>query len=70
MKYLVNKGFIDKKGYIMYDKEYRATLGSFHNIKIQTLGKNKSNLSNYILRSSINKYLLTDRLRTKEKIPK
>ena len=27
-KYLVEKGFVDKKGYIMYDKEYKDTLSS------------------------------------------
>ena len=26
--YLVQKGFVDQKGYIMYDKEYRRSLGS------------------------------------------
>ena len=31
-KNLVQKGFIDKKGYIMYDKEYRKTLGSPKNL--------------------------------------
>ncbi len=70
MKYLVNRGFIDKEGYIIYDKEYRQYFGSPTNIRKKTIEKNRYNLSKYILASSINNNLNLDYFRTKEKIPK
>jgi hypothetical protein len=75
-KNLVQKGFIDKKGYIMYDKEYREVLGSEYTIKSNKRG-NKSltkvikelSLKNQFLRTEPKK-VLAKRSRTQTKIPK
>ena len=75
-KNLIQKGFIDKKGYIMYDKEYREVLGSEYTIKSNKRG-NKSlakvikdlSMKNQILRTEPKK-VLAKRNRTQTKIPK
>ena len=73
MKYLVQKGFVDKEGYILYDKEYRGVFGSPYKLpNIYT--KYNSNLSKALtMKNNFNssgKYLLTQNIRIKYKIPK
>jgi len=75
-KSLVTKGFIDRKGYIMYDKEYREVLGPLKIVKPKLKG-NKS-LSKVINDLSIKskilaaqpKKILMKRNRTQKKVPK
>ena len=75
-KNLVQKGFIDKKGYIMYDKEYRDIFGPEYTIKAKKRGK--KNLSKVITELSLKsqilktepKKIITIRSRTEKKIPK
>ena len=75
-KNLVQKGFIDKKGYIMYDKEYRDIFGPEYTI--QTKKRGKKNLSKVITELSLKsqilktepKKIITIRSRTEKKIPK
>ena len=70
MKYLVKRGFIDKKGYIMYDKEYRKTLGSPNNLRLKINNKKTGNLEKYILELTLDDNVIYEEVRTKEKIPK
>ena len=75
-KNLVQKGFIDKKGYIMYDKEYRDIFGPEYTIKAKKRGK--KNLSKVITELSLKsqilktepKKIIVIRSRTEKKIPK
>ena len=75
-KNLVQKGFIDKKGYIMYDKEYRDVFGPEYTIQNKKRGK--KNLSKVITELSLKsqilktepKKIITIRSRTEKKIPK
>ena len=75
-KNLVQKGFIDKKGYIMYDKEYRDIFGPEYTI--QTKKRGKKNLSKVITELSLKsqilktepKKIIVIRSRTEKKIPK
>ena len=75
-KNLVQKGFIDKKGYIMYDKEYRDVFGPEYTIQNKKRGK--KNLSKVITELSLKsqilktepKKVITIRSRTEKKIPK
>ena len=75
-KNLVQKGFIDKKGYIIYDKEYRDIFGPEYTIKAKKRGK--KNLSKVITELSLKsqilktepKKIITIRSRTEKKIPK
>ena len=75
-KNLIQKGFIDKKGYIIYDKEYREVLGSEYTI--QTKKRGKKNLSKVITELSLKsqilktepKKIIVIRSRTENKIPK
>jgi len=76
MKYLVKKGFVDNKGYIMYDREYRGVFGSPDKLKYKYNNKSSS-LSKIIkdlsMKNSLNissNYMVTENIRTKEKIPK
>jgi hypothetical protein len=76
MKYLVQKGFVDNKGYIMYDREYRRVFGSPDKLKYK-YNNNSSSLSKIIkdlsMKNSLNissNYIVTENIRTKEKIPK
>ena len=79
-KNLVQKGFIDKKGYIMYDKEYREVLGPEYTIKANKRRNKKGNksltkvinelsLKNRILKTEPKKIFIK-RNRTEKKIPK
>ena len=75
-KSLYDKGFIDKKGYIMYDKEYREVLGTEHTLKPikrgnKSLSKviNSLSLKNKVLINQP-KRVITKRSRTLKKIPK
>jgi hypothetical protein len=70
MKYLVKRGFVDKKGYIMYDKEYRKTLGSPKNLSSKISNKQTSNLEKYISELTLYDNVIKEEVRTKEKIPK
>lgn len=75
MKYLKQKGFVDNKGYIMYDKEYRDSLGSPYRLNNKTNNRNSHSLSKVIFELSKNNkisqnYLLTENIRTKEKVAK
>jgi hypothetical protein len=75
-KNLIQKGFIDKKGYIMYDKEYRDIFGPEYTI--QTKKRGKKNLSKVITELSLKsqilktepKKIIVIRSRTEKKIPK
>lgn len=74
MKYLIQRGFVDNKGYIMYDKEYKKTFGSPDMIK---MNKNKKSLSKVIKALSLknkNMYNIncfkSNNYRTIEKVPK
>ena len=75
-KNLVQKGFIDKKGYIMYDKEYRDVFGPEYTIQNKKRGK--KNLSKVITELSLKsqilktepKKIIVIRSRTEKKIPK
>ena len=79
MKYLMQKGFVDKEGYIMYDKEYRRSLGPLNKVKCETKKNNKdnknnnNNLSRVIFDLSIknnnNNYVLPPIFRTKDRLP-
>lgn len=75
-KNLVEKGFIDKKGYIMYDKEYRDVLGPESTLKVNkkrniSLPKIIKDLSlkNKILKTQPNNIMMKKN-RTQKKIPK
>jgi hypothetical protein len=75
-KNLVQKGFIDKKGYIMYDKEYREVLGPESTIPSNKRGKKSLSkvikdlsMRSCILKSQPKKGLIK-RNRTENKIPK
>jgi hypothetical protein len=70
MKYLVKRGFVDKKGYIMYDKEYRKSLGSPKNLRPIVNNKKTSNLEKYISELTLYDNVINEEVRTKEKIPK
>ena len=70
MKYLVKRGFVDKKGYIMYDKEYRKTLGSPNNLRPKINNKKTGNLEKYISELTLEDNVIYEEVRTKEKIPK
>ena len=80
MKYLVEKGFVDKQGYIMYDKEYRSIFRSPNNkIKKTDNANNRNNksLSKIILETSLKnninnpgQYLQKENIRTEEKVAK
>ena len=75
--YLVQKGFVDQKGYIMYDKEYRRALGS----PIRYKNNNNNNRDSNSLTKLINdlsmknnlhssqKNVLTKNIRTEFKLP-
>ena len=76
MKYLVQKGFVDNKGYIMYDREYRRAFGSPDKLKYKYNNKSSS-LSKIIkdlsMKNNLNissNYIVTENIRTKENIPK
>jgi len=79
MKYLVQKGFVDKQGYIMYDKEYKSVFRS-PNPKKKTNkanNRNSNSLSKIILETSLKNslnsqgyYLQKENIRTEEKIAK
>ena len=64
---LVKRGFIDKKGYIFYDKNYKGILGSPPKEK-----KDKKNLNNIITNLSKNNKIIDNgsggNIKTKEKI--
>lgn len=71
MNDLVKRGFVDKKGYIMYDKNYKGVLGSPPKEK-----KDNKNLKNIINDLSQNNKVLSkgsgsgNNIKTKEKIAK
>ena len=74
--YLVQKGFVDQNGYIMYDKEYRRTLGSperfqkMNNRGSKEITKIINDLSlkkNYL--QSPQKNILNKNIRTEFKLP-
>ena len=74
-KYLVQRGFVDQKGYIMYDKQYRETLGSRGGLNNNNIKKNKS-LSKIIKDISMKNKLnstsncfSSQNTRTKDKLP-
>jgi hypothetical protein len=75
-KNLVQKGFINRKGYIMYDKEYREVLGPESTIPSNKRGKKSLSkvikdlsMRSCILKSQPKKGLIK-RNRTENKIPK
>ena len=72
MKYLMQKGFVDREGYIMYDREYRRSLGSLSKVKSET-NKSDKNISKILFQLSFknqnNNYLLPPIIRTREKLP-
>jgi len=75
-KSLVTKGFIDRKGYIMYDKEYREVLGPLKIVKPKLKGNkslskviNDLSIKSKILASQPKKILMK-RNRTQKKVPK
>ena len=76
MKYLVQRGLVDKDGYILYDKEYRKVYGSPNRLR-ENKARNNRSLSKIILELSLNNnnglnknYIITENIRTKEKVPK
>ena len=79
-KYLVQRGLIDRQGYIMYDREYRRVYGSPNYLRRNREKKKKksNSLSKVIFELSLkndklndNKnFIITENIRTKEKVPK
>ena len=78
MKYLVQRGFVDKEGYIMYDKEYRKVYGSPYRIRNNRARNNLSlskiinelSLKNNNSNSLYTNNIITENIRTEEKVPK
>ena len=79
-KYLVQRGLIDRQGYIMYDREYRRVYGSPNYLRRnrENQDKKSNSLSKVIFELSLkndklndNKnFIITENIRTKEKVPK
>ena len=73
--YLVQKGFVDQKGYIMYDNEYRRAFGSpgrfiKNNNRINnSISKIIKNLSTKNYLQNPQKNILTHNIRTELKLP-